>query len=53
MEQKIIITEVQYEVQSLLDEGWSVVSVTAQHIASGTSFSTTGKFCIILERVKQ
>ena len=42
MEQKVIITDSQYDVQNLLDKGWEVVSVTAQHV------STNSKFCFIL-----
>jgi hypothetical protein len=30
MEQKVIISDVEYNVQRLLDEGWKVVSVTYQ-----------------------
>ena len=53
MEQKVIITDSQYDVQNFLDNGWKVVSVTAQHvsIASGSYLlANNGKFCFILER---
>jgi hypothetical protein len=49
-EQKFIITDSQYDVQNLIDKGWLVVSVTAQHIATGSSFQVTGKFAVLLER---
>ena len=58
MEQKVIITDSQYDVQNLLNNGWKVVSVTAQHVTNGgggQTYSTTtnyGKFCFILERAK-
>ena len=58
MEQKVIITDTQYEVQNFLDNGWRIVSVTAQHVTNGgggQTYSTTthfGKFCFILERAK-
>lgn len=52
MKQKVIISDVEYNVQRLLDEGWKVVSVTAQHVSIGGGNYTTnnGKFCFILER---
>ena len=52
MEQKVIISDVEYNVQDLLNEGWKVVSVTAQHVSIGGGNYTTnnGKFCFILER---
>ena len=55
MEQKIIISDSQYDVQKLLDNGWKVISVTAQHVSIGGGSYTTnnGKFCFILERDKQ
>lgn len=48
MEQKVIITDSQYDVQNFLDKGWKVVSVTAQHVST----TNYGKFCFILERLK-
>jgi hypothetical protein len=56
MEQKVMITDSQYDVQKVLDNGWKVVSVTAQHVSNssgGQTYNTTtnyGKFCFILER---
>jgi hypothetical protein len=50
MEQKVIITENSYEINPLLKEGWRVVSVTAQFVATGAVFETRGKFCFVLER---
>lgn len=56
MEQKVLITDSQYEVQTFLDKGWRVVSVTPQHVSAsggGQIYSTTtyeGKFCFVLER---
>jgi hypothetical protein len=49
-EQKVIITESQYEIENLIKEGWRVISVTAGHIATGSSFTSHGKFCFVLER---
>lgn len=53
MKQKVVITDSQYEIQNLINEGWRVVSVTAQHVSiSGSSYLSVnnGKFCFILER---
>jgi|LauGreDrversion4_2_1035121.scaffolds.fasta_scaffold439657_1 hypothetical protein len=50
MEQKFIITDDQYEIQDWLDKGWRIVSVTAQHVASSSSYRNEGKFAIVLEK---
>jgi prophage tail gpP-like protein len=50
MEQKVIITDNTYDVNGELSSGWKVVSVTAQFVATGSSFETRGKFCFVLER---
>jgi hypothetical protein len=52
MEQKFLIVDNSYDVQSFLDNGWKIVSVTAQHVAcGGQTYSTEkGKFAIVLER---
>jgi hypothetical protein len=53
MEQKFIITDSDYDVNSWLDRGWKVVSVTAQHVSTGKDYaSEKGKFAIVLEREK-
>lgn len=50
MEQKFLIVDSQYDVQSWLDKGWRIVSVTAQHVSTGASQWIYGKFAIVLER---
>ena len=50
MEQKVIITDSQFDVQNLIDKGWRVTSVTAQHVSAGQTYQVLGKFCFILER---
>ena len=50
MEQKVLITDSEYDVNFELGKGWKVVSVTAQYVATGSSFETRGKFCFVLER---
>jgi hypothetical protein len=44
MEQKALITTSQYDVNEMIDKGWKVTSVTANH--------HNGKFCFILEKQK-
>lgn len=53
MEQKVIIGKSTTDIDNLLDKGWKVVSVTAQHVASASQYSTSaiyGDFCFVLER---
>jgi hypothetical protein len=54
MEQKFLIVDNSYDVQTWLDNGWRIVSITAQHVAVAGSHSYTekvlGKFAIVLER---
>lgn len=51
-EQKVIITESAREVNDFLDKGWTVVSITAQHVSITGGYDTKefGKFCFVLER---
>ena len=49
MEQHILIVNDTTETNRLLENGWKVVSVTAQHIAGG-SYAVAGGFLIVLER---
>jgi hypothetical protein len=54
-EQKVLVTGddyaslVQSKVNEILEEGWLIVSVTAQHIAMGSSMARGGYF-ILFER---
>ena len=50
MEQKFIIVDNQLNVQTWLDKGWRILSVTAQHVSTGSSQWMSGKFAIVLER---
>jgi len=51
MERKFIITGDEDRVQQFLEEGWRIVSVTSQHVATGsTGQYLYGKFAILLER---
>jgi hypothetical protein len=49
-EQRVMITESELNVNQYLQKGWKVISVTAQHVASGGSFKESGKFCFVLEK---
>ena len=52
--QKVVITDDEFKINSLIKEGWDLKSVTAQHVAitGGTSFTSKleGKFCFVLEK---
>lgn len=39
--------------KSLLDEGWLIVSITAQYVTMSNGFSLKGEFCFLLERDAQ
>jgi hypothetical protein len=52
MEQKVIITDSQSDINNELNKGWKIVSVTPQHVANGTNsfYEVRGKFCFVLEK---
>ncbi len=57
MEQTVVISQSQRDIDSFLDKGWRVVSVTAQHVAIAPASNYTsntkeiyGNFCFVLER---
>lgn len=45
-----MITESELNVNQYLQKGWKVISVTAQYIATGSSYKESGKFCFVLEK---
>jgi hypothetical protein len=53
MEQKLIIDDRDYEINNLLQDGWRVVSITSQRVATGGTSTSYGGFAILLERPKQ
>jgi hypothetical protein len=53
MEQKFIITYRDYDINDLLIDGWRVVSITSQRVATGGTSSVIGGFAVLLERTKQ
>jgi hypothetical protein len=56
MEQKVVITESEKTINDWLEKGWTIVSVTAQHVAGfagGNTYSSntiTGKLCFVIQR---
>ena len=58
-EQRVLVTgndyasEVQDKVDAIMEEGWQVVSVAAQHVATSSSQAIRGGYFIVFEREKQ
>ena len=53
MEQKVIITKSDRDINDYLANGWQVVSVTAQRVATGVNYShpsVVGEFCFVIQR---
>ena len=53
MEQKVIITTSERDINDWLAKGWTVVSVTAQRVSSGVNYShpkVEGQFCFVIQR---
>jgi hypothetical protein len=51
-EQLFLIVDSVVEVNKYLDEGWEIISVTAQHVSNPTSFVIYGKFGIVIQKQK-
>lgn len=52
MEQKVIITDSDRDINEWLSTGWTIISVTAQHV-SNTGLpldAILGKFCFVLQK---
>jgi hypothetical protein len=54
-EQKVVITNSEYDINRDLSNGWRVVfQPISQHVATGDEYTTKeGKFCFVLEREEQ
>ena len=50
MAQKLIITDTSSDVNRWLEDGWKIMSVTAQHISTGGGSHLRGNFAIVLEK---
>jgi hypothetical protein len=44
-------SDMEKEVNKCLEKGWLVVSVTAQHVATGSSQTARGGYFIVFERI--
>lgn len=53
MAQKLILTGDSFDkVNEYLENGWKVVSITAQHVSTGsTVYSKSGDFAVLLEKI--
>ena len=55
-EQKFLIVEDSRSVNEWLDNGWEIISVTAQHVVAAGSHSWSekleGKFAIVIQKQK-
>ena len=56
-EQKVLVTpddesykDVQDKIDKILEDGWFIVSVTAQHVSTGCTYHLTGGYLIVFER---
>ncbi len=52
-DQQVIITDSEKDINDKLGQGWTVVSVTAQHVSASSTHSPQklrGKFCFVIER---
>ena len=52
MKQKVVITDSELTINNWLDKGWKVVSITAQYISTGSSYTYYGKFCFVIEKLE-
>ena len=55
MEEKVLITNSEYEINKILDKGWNIKTVVPQHVSTSTTFGSSnlkGDFLIIFERKK-
>lgn len=49
--QKVLITDSESRIERMLSDGYTIVSVTAQHISIGTgSYAAKGEFLIVFEK---
>lgn len=56
-QQKVLVTpddesykDVQDKIDKILEDGWFIVSVTAQHISTGSGSHLRGGYLIVFER---
>jgi hypothetical protein len=51
-EQKFLIVDDVIAVNGYLKDGWEVISVTAQYVSAGSSYSQRGAFAIVIQKQK-
>lgn len=49
-EQKFLIVDSPRDVNEWLDKGWEVISVTAQFVSAGSSYSQKGSWAIVIQK---
>lgn len=55
-QQKVLVTgdeyasDIQKKIDKILEDGWFIVSVTAQHISTGSAGHLRGGYLIVFER---
>jgi hypothetical protein len=55
-QQKVLVTgdeyasDIQNKIDKILEDGWFIVSVTAQHISTGSGSHLRGGYLIVFER---
>jgi len=50
MEYKVIITKSDFIINGWLEKGWSIESVTAQRVSTGSGSHLHGEFCFVIKR---
>jgi hypothetical protein len=50
-QQKFLIVDNPRDVNEWLDQGWEVISVTAQFVSAGSSYSQKGSWAIVLQKL--
>jgi hypothetical protein len=54
MEQRFLIIDNEGEVNDWLKKGWRVISVTPQHVSTGSTYASDklrGKFAVVIQKV--
>ena len=46
-QQKVIITKYETDINEWLERGWSIKSITAQHVSTGSTQHLEGKFLVV------
>jgi len=49
-EQKFLIVENPRDINDWLDKGWEVISVTAQYVSAGSSYSQRGIWAVVIQK---